>query len=108
VTSSQVTATGTDEWRELDEPKHKHWFHALWATPGPYGDQSVHYHPCSGDAEIIDTALDNGTDRTLELEPCDWALFGVGRNCGGKKSRHWRQSLHNRVVAHIDRERAGV
>lgn len=78
---------------------HRHWFHALWGRFGPYGDQTVHYHPCSGDADEIDAALDAGTERDLPDTDCDWALIGVGRDCGGNKTRHWRQSLGARVEA---------
>jgi len=71
----------------------------LWSTFGEYGDQTVHWHPCSGEREVVDAALDSGTDIELDQTSCDWALIGVGRTCGGKGTRHWTQSLQARVDA---------
>jgi len=79
---------------------HKHWFHALAWRFGEYGDQSVHVHSCCGDADEIDAAMMDGTDRTMPQTDCDWALIGVGSQCDGPKTRHWRQSLEARGEAH--------
>jgi hypothetical protein len=76
-------------------PHRKHWFHGLGVTFGEYGDQTVHWHPCCGEREVVDAALDSGTD--TDQTDCDWALIGVGRKCGGKGTRHWTQSLQARV-----------
>jgi len=78
---------------------HHHWFHAIGCRFGEYGDQNVHYHPCSGDADEIDAAIMDGTDRSLPQTDCDWALIGVDQHCGGKQTRHWSQSLRSRVEA---------
>ena len=48
---------------------HRHGFIALWSNFGPYGDQSVHYHPCFGD-------------------DCDRVLIAPGRDCGGPRQEH--------------------
>jgi hypothetical protein len=66
---------------------------------GQYGDQSVHVHSCSGDADEIEAAIMAGTDRSLPQTDCNWALIGVGRGCGGKNTRHWQQSLGARIEA---------
>jgi hypothetical protein len=76
---------------------HRHWFTSLWWNFGEYGDQSVHVHSCCGDADEIERAISEG--RNHHDDSCDWVLIGVGRNCGGKKTRHWRQSLQDRVDA---------
>jgi hypothetical protein len=52
-----------------------------------------------GDADLIDAAMDDGTDNVLELPSCCWALIGVGRDCGGRKTRHWSQSLDARIAS---------
>lgn len=78
---------------------HRHWFHGIGCRFGQYGDQNVHYHPCCGDADEIDAAIDNGTDRTMPQTDCDWAMIGVGGVCGGSKTRHWSQSLEARIEA---------
>jgi hypothetical protein len=78
---------------------HKHWFHGMYFHFGEYGDQSVHVHPCQGDANEIDAAIMAGTDRSLPDTDCDWAVIGVGRACGGKQTRHWSQSLGARGEA---------
>ena len=88
----------------MPDNTHRHWFHGMWFHLGEYGDQTVHVHPCSGDADIIDAALANGTERSLPEMPCDWAVIGVGRSCGGKKTRHWRQSLADRLDAQQARD----
>jgi len=55
--------------------RHKHTFHALWATFGPYGRrQAVHYHPCWD-------------------EDCDRVLVGSGHNCDGNPATHRRETL---------------
>ncbi len=47
-----------------------HLFSSLWSHFGPFGDQGVHFHPCSS-AE------------------CDEAiLVGEGRSCAGKGAPH--------------------
>jgi len=87
---------------------HRHWFHAIAWHFGEYGDQTVHVHSCSGDTDEIEAAIMAGTDQTMPQTDCDWALLGVGRHCGGKGTRHWRQSLEARVQAYTDRDAAGV
>lgn len=60
-----------------DVADHEHWFHALWSTLGPYGPQDVHYHPCCEG----------------EAGECWAAVFGSGRDCGGRGTPHERMVL---------------
>lgn len=55
---------------------HVHWFHALWDHFGPYAKRAdFHFHPCCED-------------------DCGAFLVGVGRDCGGRATRHrvWRET----------------
>ncbi len=54
--------------------RHRHEFTAIWDHFGPYGDQTVHYHPCF-------------------TEDCDRVLIGDGRDCDGKSATHRRKTL---------------
>lgn len=83
----------------MSDKPHHHWFHAIAWHFGEYGDQTVHVHSCCGDVDEIEAAILAGTDQTMSQTDCDWALIGVGRDCGGNKTRHWRQSLGARVEA---------
>ena len=91
----RLTAIGTLSSTKM----HKHWFHAISWHFGAYGDQTVHVHSCCGDADEIEAAIMDGTDARLPQTDCDWALIGVGRSCGGNKTRHWTQSLEARLEA---------
>ena len=75
-----------------------HWFSAFHWHFGPYGDQNVHVHSCCGDADAIEEAIANGTDRTYQAPPCDWALIGEGRDCRGKSQKHTREIYTDHVA----------
>jgi len=54
--------------------RHKHDFHGLWWTFGPYGRQDVHVHDC------------------YVKEDCDRVLIGPGRMCDSTLPHH-RETL---------------
>jgi hypothetical protein len=56
--------------------RHRHEYSRLWTHFGPFGDQSVHLHPC--------VHGDGG---------CSHVLIGNGRNCDGELARHARKDL---------------
>lgn len=49
--------------------KHAHEFTSLWTHFGPYGDQSVHFHPCT-------------------VEGCPVVKIGRGRTCNRFDEHH--------------------
>ena len=51
---------------------HEHDFHAMFWHYGPYGDQTVHLHPCGGN--------------------CEWELVGEGWDCD-PEAPHYRHHL---------------
>lgn len=55
-------------------PRHKHIFHSLWWTFGPYGRQDVHIHDCHD-------------------EECARVIVGESRRCEGLEQKHWRETL---------------
>lgn len=53
----------------------KHEYSKLWTHFGPYGDQTVHVHPC------------------IKHKDCDSALIGDGRSCNGDRPSHQTRDL---------------